>query len=353
MLPSLAVTRAAVRVVATCGAAVLVLAAAVSASAMPRTAVGRCGLDQMRVAIGPLVSEKTEQHTATVLLKNVGSEACVLDGYPTIALLDAAGRRIPFVYAHGGDQMITAAQPARVAVQVGGRAVFAFNKNASLCRTDRRAHTLRITLPDSGTSRSVRLPQYPILDYCPGSDPGRSITVSPIEARLPDAFCRSQGACSAADVSMCASAQLRIAARHVGAALGTAGGYLAFRNTSTTTCRLSGWPTVVGITASGRAVPAERRRSTMFGPDPPAEGVPVVVIRSGERAEAVFTVSDIPPNQPPGATCPVYHYLRVTAPGGTQSTLLSTWFKSLGWWLPACTDVWVSMVVPAASLYKG
>ena len=346
-------TKAAVRIVATCGAALLALAAATSASAMPRMAVARCGLDRMRVTIGPLVSEKTEQHTATVLLTNTGVAACVLDGYPTIALFDAADRRIPFAYTHGGDQMITAAHPARVTIKVGHSAVFAFNKNDSLCRTTRRARTLRVTLPDAGTSRSVRLPRYPILDYCSGSDPGRHITVSPIEARLPDAMCRSQGACRSAHVPMCASAQLKIAARHVGAALGTAGGYLAFRNTSTVPCHLSGWPTVVGITASGGAVPAEQRRSTMFGPDPPVQGVPVVVIRPGERAEAVFTVSDIPPGQPPGATCPVYHYLRVTAPGGTRSVLLSTWFKSLGWWLPACTDVWVSMVVPAASLYKG
>ena len=249
--------------------------------------------------------------------------------------------------------MITAAHPARVMIKVGGAAVFAFNTNASLCRTNRRAHTLSVTLPDGGTSRGVRLPRYPILDYCSGSDPGRIVAVSPIEARLPDVMCRSQGACSVANVPACASAQLRIATRHIGAALGTVGGYLAFRNTSTTTCRLSGWPTVVGITASRRALPAERRRSTMFGPDPPVQGVPVVVVRPGERAEAVFTVSDIPPGQPPGATCPTYHYLRVTAPGGTRSVLLSAWFKSLGWWLPACTDVWVSMVVPAASLYTG
>ena len=43
-----------------------------------------------RVSIGPLSSEKTEQHTATVPPTNVGSEACVLvDGYPAIAMFDA------------------------------------------------------------------------------------------------------------------------------------------------------------------------------------------------------------------------------------------------------------------------
>ena len=140
-------------------------------------------------------------------------------------------------------------------------------------------------------------------------------------------------------------------ARHIGAALGTAGGYLSFRDISTTSCRLSGWPTVVGITASGGAVPAERQRSTMFGPYLHTNRLPVVVLRPGERADAVFTVGDTPTSGQ--TTCPVYHYLRVTAPGGTKSTLLSTWFKSLGWWLPACTDVWVSMVVPAADLHKG
>jgi hypothetical protein len=333
------------------GALVAALTAAASAGGAAPVVLSSCTIGQMRLTVGPPVSEKTEQHTATLMLTNIGSSTCALRGYPTVALFDASGHRIPFAYTREGDQMITAAPPARVLVPAEGRAVFALNKNASACLTNRRARTLRLTLPGSKQSAHVRLPTYPILDYCSSNDPGHFITLSPFEPRLPDAFCRSQGSCSSSITPACLSAQLKIAARHVGAALGTAGGYLAFRNISTTNCRLSGWPTVIAITAAGTAIPAERHRSTMFGPIAPIRGEPVVVIRPGERTEAVFTVGDNPTGGQ--TTCPVYHYLRVTAPGGTQSTLLSTWFKSLGWWLPACTHVWVSMVVPATDLYKG
>jgi hypothetical protein len=75
------------------------------------------------------------------------------------------------------------------------------------------------------------------------------------------------------------------------------------------------------------------------------------MLHPGARAEAVFTVGDDP--GPGQTTCLQYRSLHVTAPGGTRSATLSAWFASLGWWLPACSRVWVSMVVPAADLYKG
>ena len=89
----------------------------------------------------------------------------------------------------------------------------------------------------------------------------------------------------------------------------------------------------------------------MFGPTLHSSKLPVVVLQPGQRAEAVFTVSDNP--GPGQTTCAVYHSLRVTAPGGTHSVVLSTWFASLDAWLSACSSVWLSMVVPAADLHKG
>lgn len=152
---------------------------------------------------------------------------------------------------------------------------------------------------------------------------------------------------TAAQVRRCD--QLAIHARHVGAALGTAGGYLSFRNTSASACRLSGWPAVVGITATGKAIPAVRRRTTMFGPN--VKSVPVIVLQPGRRAEAVFAVGDNP--GPGQRICDVYRSLHVTAPGTTRIAIVSTWFASLDAWLSACTPISVTMVVPGADLRGG
>jgi Protein of unknown function (DUF4232) len=149
---------------------------------------------------------------------------------------------------------------------------------------------------------------------------------------------------------VCGANQLRIALRHLGAALGTVGGYLSFRNVSGTPCRISGWPTLVAYTAAGKATVAVRRHSTMFGPD--VRGVPVVTLRRGERAEAVFTGSDVNARS---ATrlCPSFRFFRVGLPGQSATVRVSAWITGLGAYMPNCSGIWVSMIVPARSLYRG
>ncbi len=149
----------------------------------------------MRLAIGPLVSEKTEQHTATVTLTNIAPTACRLDGYPTITLFDSRGRLLRFIYSHRGDQMITGARARSIDLRSRVSAFFALNKNVCVALTTRFARTLRIALPASPASRSIRLPRYPIIDYCPTGDPGATVTVSPIEPSLKDTACLAQGSC--------------------------------------------------------------------------------------------------------------------------------------------------------------
>jgi Protein of unknown function (DUF4232) len=147
-----------------------------------------CRVEQMSVALGPLVSEKkTEQHTATVVLTNRFSRSCSLRSYPTIALLDEQAQGIPFVYRQGGDQMITRARPTTVVVRGGGSAFFGFNKNGCVARPSRIARTLRVALPSSAGSLSVRLQHYPTIDYC-GTGFFAVVTVSPIERRRADVF---------------------------------------------------------------------------------------------------------------------------------------------------------------------
>jgi hypothetical protein len=150
----------------------------------------------------------------------------------------------------------------------------------------------------------------------------------------------------------CTTSQLEIRLIHPGAAGGTAGGYIAFTNRASAPCRLTGWPTLVAVAASGKTTTAVHRRSTMFGPRPTIKGVPVVTLGYGRRADAVFTVGDRP--GPGRATCPPpYRRLRVTPPGNSRSVLLSAWLSGYGHFLPACSAIEISFVVAASDLYHG
>src|SRR5205085_4003105 len=146
--------------------------------------------------------------------------------------------------------------------------------------------------------------------------------------------------------------QLRIRLIHSGAEGGTAGGYISFSNRTSATCYLTGWPTLVAVTAHGKTTTAVHRRSTTFGPRPTIRGVPVVTLEHGQRADVAFTVGD---NPGPGRTAcpPPYHRLRVSPPGNSRSVLLSAWLSTYAHFLPSCTDIEVSYVVAAADLYHG
>jgi uncharacterized protein DUF4232 len=176
-------------------AAALIGGVTALSSAAGRISPPRCATSQLRLKLGPLVSEKTEQHTAAFALHNLGRSACSVDGYPSVTLLDATARVLPFRYGHRGDQMVTAATPLSVAVTAGGWAYFELNKNTCVSYTSRGATAVRVKLPGGQSALSLRLPHYPLLDYCPPGDPGNGITLSPIEPTQAAASCRSQRAC--------------------------------------------------------------------------------------------------------------------------------------------------------------
>ncbi len=113
-------------------------------------------------------------------------------------------------------------------------------------------------------------------------------------------------------------------------------------------CRLSGWPRLVALTASGSAVPARHVVTTVFGPD--IQTAPQVTLAPHALAEAVFAGGESGGSCGSG-TLPTYRSLRVTPPGNTRSTTVSAWLGAVGTYLPACGPVSVSPVVPSASLY--
>jgi hypothetical protein len=334
--------------------AAVALAALAGCGASSRDAARACRIGQMRISLGPLVSEKTEQHTAPIIVTNLSATPCALRGYPKIALSDQYGGALPFTFAHGGDQMITAAHPDAVPVAGHAAVYFAFNKNVCVGFTDRDAHTLQVALPGgSSLSRPIHLPHYPIIDYCPRGDPGSTITISPIEADSASAYCRTTAPCGNAAVAACTTSQLSIHAFHLGAALGTVGGYIAFKNRSSAPCSLTGWPTLVAVTPSRQTAKVVHAWSTMFGPTLRTKRAPTVILRHGARADAVFTAGDHSALPTGACPSPPYRFLLVTPPNTTKSVQLSAWITGLGAYLPRCTDIYLSVVVPSADLYHG
>ncbi len=141
----------------------------------------------------------------------------------------------------------------------------------------------------------------------------RSACIALAGAIVAGAVVHSAPSSSGRSTRTCTSSDLKIRMVHSAVAAGTVGGYVGFTNRARAACRLSGWPTLVAISAEGSSTTAVHRRSTMFGPRP-IRGVPVLTLRHGERADAVFTASDHP--RPGKTTCPPpYRHLRVTPPG--------------------------------------
>jgi Protein of unknown function (DUF4232) len=170
--------------------AVALLAAACSASAplahpagsastgMPQS---HCQSRQLRVALGPLVSEATEQNTVILEFRNISATTCDLRGYPSIMLSDSSGAALPFAYHQGGDQMLTSKPPTLDVLRPGAIAYTAFNKNSCVMYALRSAVGGEVTLPGSSQAFAFDLRHYRILDYCPAGDPGHVVDISPVE----------------------------------------------------------------------------------------------------------------------------------------------------------------------------
>lgn len=143
-----------------------------------------------RLRLGPRWSEQTGQQTAPVVLTRVGSTACTLNGYPAIVLRDAAGRVLAFRYGHHGDLMVTGRPPRPVHVGARRSAYFVFDKYRCDIRAQAVARFARVRLPGVKGWLALRLPHYPIIDYCPKEAPSTTIAVTPVVATLAQASAR-------------------------------------------------------------------------------------------------------------------------------------------------------------------
>jgi len=116
--------------------------------------------------------------------------ACTADGYPTVALFDAAGHELHFLYSHRGDQMVSGQPPEQVTVPAGASAYFMFNKYRCDLHEIAVARGLRLALPGSAQTVTVRLPAYPRISYCPADVPSRTIAVTAISKTVAATFAR-------------------------------------------------------------------------------------------------------------------------------------------------------------------
>jgi hypothetical protein len=150
---------------------------------------------------------------------------------------------------------------------------------------------------------------------------------------------------------VCAASQLKISMAGGVGGLGQQGGVLSFANTGSTTCRLTGWPRLVGITAAGAMSTAAPVEGAPNGPfDAPAGTplkAPVVMLKPGALAWAQFFADDNP--VPPARSCPPpIHQLRVTPPANTRSNTISGWLPGIDAYTSTCQRLFISPVAPPA-----
>jgi hypothetical protein len=151
---------------------------------------------------------------------------------------------------------------------------------------------------------------------------------------------------------VCRSVQLTITVGWSFAGLGTAGANIRFRNHSSRPCSLHGWPTLTLQTPGPDAeqTHAQNWPGSSFA-DVTRNGVPTVILRPNQRADAIF---EGPDGQTTSTPCgPAYRTLRVALPGDHQNTTLSGWIGYLDHFMPSCAQIHISPILPSTAVYKG
>jgi len=140
----------------------------------------RCQPAQLRLGVGPSVSEPTQQNSLLLTLTDVGADACFLFGYPGISLYGAGDVLLPLSSEWHGDQVVTASAPGRVAIAPGGAAYVMVNKDTCALGDASRAVTLRLIPPDATTALAVNIGGLRDLSSCAGDFPS-TLDISPVE----------------------------------------------------------------------------------------------------------------------------------------------------------------------------
>lgn len=154
----------------------------------PRSSATACRTSQLRLAVGPLVSEMTQQNTLVLVLRNVSKMTCDLRGYPRIELLDRHGSPLPFSYRDRGDEELTGLPTTIVPLAGAADAYLAINRNTCVELSNTVPTRIGVTPPGQTRRITLRLRRYPIMSYCPPGDPGNTVDITPIERTLAAVF---------------------------------------------------------------------------------------------------------------------------------------------------------------------
>lgn len=174
--------------------AAAVVAALLSASESTASEAGErvCRLSQLAVSVGQEVSAATGHNPFTIHLSNVGSQPCIVNGYPAISFSDERGP-LPFVVKHRGDQQVTSHPPKPVLIRPGRTAFVALQKYRCDLGRIRVASTMRLALPGgvprAGTPVGLRSLGGRIA-YCRGGRTVNVVSVSPFVPSIAAGFAR-------------------------------------------------------------------------------------------------------------------------------------------------------------------
>ncbi len=150
------------------------------AASIPPVGPPSCTTADLTLGMGG-VSEASGQNSRLLSFTNDSSAACLLAGYPGIALSTPAGKSLPFAYHDRGDQMVTSLAP-RSFVLVPGRTAYALiNKYRCDVGNLSTARSIEVSLPGSTAAFRRKLARYPFIGYCGSGDPGSLVSISPFE----------------------------------------------------------------------------------------------------------------------------------------------------------------------------
>lgn len=152
------------------------------------TAAPTCQASNLRLSLGPRVSEATGQNTLILVLRNTADRQCTLRGYPTVEAVSAEGKILPFRYRHGSDMMLRDATPGTVSLPPDQSAYVVINKYR--CDTGDVATTARLQIipPGASTPITMRFTGRRGMPWCGLRDPGSTVTVSPVVSSPRRAF---------------------------------------------------------------------------------------------------------------------------------------------------------------------
>lgn len=322
-----------------------------------------------RVAVlkGRAIGESAGHFVVAIVVRNNGRSTCSLGGYPSLSvdtINDKLRYRIP--EDHAGPSALINLAPGQVAsaaeIEPDCTAFGVREPPLALARASTVIpHVGTIIGPPSmqGAYWPTRRCVVTVTALTEGQwvmGPGYSCS-GDLACPRPVADSRASARASARQptaVRDCRTSQLTVRMGHSEAGLGTTGADIEFIDRSSRTCDLHGWPTLVAHRAahgSTRARDWPAAGFAGFAADvrhPPRE--PTIVIKPHHRADAIFAAADGPGRKPCGKP---YRTLAVTPPGDSQSVSISAWIPYLGRFLPSCSKIILSPVLPSADLYKG